>query len=151
MRQIYMRFVYSGLLVALIALAHSSVAGDWLSWRGPNHNGISTENGWSTQWPKEGPRQLWKVNVGLGYATVSVANGRVFTSGNQKDTDAVFCFDAETGKEIWKHSYSCPLVVGPKYYDGGTSSTPTVDGGNVFYLSRTGLLFCFEATAGKIL
>ena len=37
---------------------------DWPQWRGPDRNGISVETGWKTAWPKEGPKQLWKVSVG---------------------------------------------------------------------------------------
>lgn len=80
---------------------------------------------------------------------MSIKDGRVYTMGNSKDVDSVFCFDAETGKEIWKHSYDCPLD--PKYYEGGTSATPTVDGDSVYTLSRKGQIFCLSAATGKVL
>ena len=38
----------------------------------------------------------------------------------------------------------------PKYYDGGTSATPTIDGKHLYTLSKDGLLICFEASNGKI-
>lgn len=121
---------------------------DWFRWRGPDLNGISQETNWSTQWPKEGPRPLWKAAVGTGFSSVSVSNGRVYTMGNDEGNDTVFCFNADTGKPFWKHSYACGLR--PQYYEGGTSVTPTVDGGKVFTLSKEGHLFCFEAETGKI-
>ena len=40
----------------------------------PDHNGISKETGWSAQWPANGPKQLWKAKVGLGFASFTVAN-----------------------------------------------------------------------------
>jgi len=123
-------------------------ADDWPNWRGPNHNGISAETGWLAKWPADGPPRLWKTSVGLGFSSVAVANGRAYTMGNQKETDTVFCFDAATGKLVWKQSYPCPT--GPLFYEGGTSATPTVDGNNVFTLSRRGDLFCFDADDGKI-
>ena len=57
-------------------------------------------------------------------------------------------FDAVSGKELWKHSY--PAELGDKFFEGGTTGTPTVAGDRVFTLSRWGDVFCFEAATGKI-
>ncbi len=135
-------------LVSLAASTASLPATDWPRWRGPDLNGISPEKGWSVAWPKEGPKQLWKANIGTGFSSMAVAGGRVFALGNRNNEDTVYCFDAVTGRENWKHSYAEPLD--PKYYEGGPSATPTADGGNVYTFSRAGLLFCFEAATGKI-
>lgn len=135
-------------ITACTLLSYTLLADDWFRWRGPNLNGISAEKGWLAQWPKEGPKQLWKANVGVGFSSLSVANGRVYTLGNRNNQDTVYCFDAQTGKEIWHHSYPCELD--PRYYEGGTSSTPTVDGQHVYTLSRKGHIFCFDAASGAI-
>lgn len=132
-----------------LLLVNLCAANDWPRWRGPNLNGISNEKGWTTAWPKDGPKQLWKAEVGIGFSSVTVADGRVFTLGNQNETDTVFCFNEKTGKELWKHSYACPLD--PKYYEGGPGSSPTVDGTRVYTLSKRGHLFCFEAASGKVI
>src|SRR2546423_6188146 len=87
----------------LLALQRAA-ANDWPNWRGPDQNGISKETGWSASWPSDGPKQLWKASVGTGFSSVSVANRRLFTLGNKNETDTVYCFDAESGKELWKHS-----------------------------------------------
>jgi outer membrane protein assembly factor BamB len=134
--------------LALVLAASPLRADDWPNWRGPNHNGISTESGWLAKWPAEGPPQLWKTSVGLGFSSIAVCKGRAYTMGNEKDTDTVFCFDAETGKLIWKYSHPCPTD--PHYYEGGTSATPTVEGNRVFTLGKNGDLFCFAADDGKI-
>ena len=76
------------LLLLTVLLAATSVrsnAADWPQWRGPDQNGISKETGWSAKWPAAGPKQLWKVQVGVGYSAFSVSNGRVYTTGNNKD------------------------------------------------------------------
>jgi outer membrane protein assembly factor BamB len=125
-------------------------ANDWYRWRGPDLNGISTETGWQTQWPDEGPKRLWKASVGMGFSSMTVSHGRVYTMGNDGDaTDTVWCLDAATGAPIWKHSYPCPLD--PKFYEGGTSSTPTVDDDRVYSISRKGNLFCLDAATGRVI
>ncbi|MEQ1843933.1 MAG: PQQ-binding-like beta-propeller repeat protein, partial [Verrucomicrobiales bacterium] len=111
-------------------------------------NGVSKETGWRTQWPKEGLKSLWKAKVGIGFSSVSVGAGRVYIMGNHANQDSVFCFDAASGTPIWKHTYDCPLD--PRYYDGGTSCTPTVDAGVVFTLSRKGHLFALDAAKGSV-
>jgi len=137
---------------ALLLAACSLSAGesfDWPNFRGPAHNGQSKEAGWSTKWPADGPKQLWKANVGTGFASFAVANGKVYTLGNdKKDTDTVYCFDAEKGTEIWKKSYPCKLD--PKYYAGGPSATPAVDGKFVYSMSKDGEVLCFDAEKGDI-
>jgi outer membrane protein assembly factor BamB len=139
-------------LIAVITVGWLSsqvlVAEDWPQWRGPARNGISQEKGWADQWPKEGPPIAWKANVGLGFSSIVVGGGKVVTAGHANETDTVFCFDAVSGKELWKHSY--PAELGDKYYEGGTTGTATIDGDRVFWLSRWGDLFCFDAGTGKI-
>jgi outer membrane protein assembly factor BamB len=124
------------------------MAEDWPQWRGPNRNGISSEKGWLDHWPADGPPIAWKAAVGAGFSSFAVASGRVYTMGNSDNADTIFCFEAATGREIWKHSY--PADLGDKYFEGGTTGTPTVDNGRVFALSRWGDLFCLEAATGKI-
>jgi outer membrane protein assembly factor BamB len=137
------------LLFTSLSLASLASAADWAQWRGPHRNGVSDEKGWSSSWGAAGPRVLWKANVGLGFASFTVADGRVSTTGNAGNTDTVFCFDAVTGKQIWKQSY--PADLGDKYYEGGTSGTPAADGGRLYQLSRWGDVFCYEASSGKII
>jgi outer membrane protein assembly factor BamB len=124
-------------------------AADWPNYLGRDHNGISKETGWSAQWPANGPKQVWKAKVGMGFASFAVANGRVYTTGNANDKDTIFCFNADTGAEVWKHSYDAPLDA--KYYQGGTSATPTVDGDRVYTFSKRGLVHCLDAAKGTVI
>jgi outer membrane protein assembly factor BamB len=147
------RVLSSTLLAVLMSLtfaAQPAAGADWPNYRGPDHNGISKETNWSSDWGTAGPKVLWKKSLGIGFSTTAVADGRAYNMGNSdKKTDTVYCFDATTGQEIWKYSYACPLL--PNSYEGGPLSTPTVDGAKVYALSKVGDLFCFEAAGGKIL
>jgi outer membrane protein assembly factor BamB len=124
-------------------------AEDWPNWRGPSRNGNSAEKGWLEQWPPDGPKILWKSKVGTGLSSFSVADGRVFTMGNEQNVDTIFCFDAESGKKVWERAY--PADLGARFFEGGPASTPAVDGGRVYTLSRWGDVLCLEAGSGKVI
>ena len=139
-----------GAAIGFLLLAHSISlhAGDWPFWRGPEHSGMSLETGLNWSWPTDGPKVVWKAAVGIGFSSFSVADGRAYTLGNSNDIDTVFCLNADTGTEIWKHSY--PSLRDPKAFEGGPLSTPTVDGDRVYTMGKFGDCFCFEAKTGKV-
>jgi outer membrane protein assembly factor BamB len=136
------------LFPTLLLFALPAQGTDWYRWRGPDLNGISKETGWLMQWPTSGPKQAWKGSVGTGFCSLAVSHGRVYTMGNTKETDTVFCFDARSGAEMWKHAYACPLD--PKFFEGGPGATPTVDGDRVYTVSRRGHIFCLDAAKGTV-
>lgn len=133
---------------AIFSANQTAKASDWPMFRGPNHDGISNETDWKISWPESGPAKLWEAAVGTGFSTVSVADGRVFTLGNEDKQDTVYAFDAKTGKTIWTHVYKSDI--GSKFYEGGPGSTPTVDGDHVFTISKWGDLFCLNAANGNV-
>ena len=138
----------SALLFATFANAS---AADWPRFRGPDLNGVSRETGWSYTWSAEGPKVAWRAKLGIGFSTVVVSGGKLITTGHDgraKGQDTLWCLDATTGQELWKHSYAAPL--GNKYFEGGTTGTPTIDGDRVFHLSRQGDFFCLELATGKV-
>ena len=142
---------WNGIVLAgcvALALAPNLAADEWARWRGPSNNGISTEKGWKSTWPADGPKIAWKAKVGLGYSSVVVGGGRAYTLGHADEKDTIFCFDAATGKELWKHSFDAEL--GDKYFDGGTTGTPTLVGDKLYALNRWGEAFCLDAATGKV-
>jgi outer membrane protein assembly factor BamB len=135
-------------LLPLLLLSATLHAADWPMYRGPEHNGISKETGWKNTWPDDGPKIAWKAGAGIGFSSFAAVGKHVFTAGFANEEDTVFCLDAETGKVVWKHSF--PSELGDKYYEGGTSATPTVADGNVYHLSRWGDAMCLDAATGKV-
>lgn len=125
-------------------LLPSAARAVWPSYRGPAQNGISSE---SLTLPAGELRQLWKTNVGIGTSSVVVSGERAFTMGNAGDKDTVFCFDAASGRLLWKHEY--PLAKDARMFEGGPASTPNVDGQRVYTVSHQGDLFCLDAATGK--
>ena len=145
-----------------------AVGDDWPHWRGPQYNGISQEANWVGDWPACEPNIIWEQQVGTGFSSMAVADGRLYTMGNiermieipdedsrtgviQKleETDEVFCLDPNTGEILWIHSYPSDLT--PHLYEGGPSATPTVADCNVYTFSKQGLAFCLDANDGTVL
>ena len=142
------------LLLAMVLISGTAAVGDdWPIYRGPNHNGFSNETDWKADWPAAGPKKLWTKSIGMGFSSITVANGRAYMTGNSGQKkgakDTIFCLDANTGKDIWTRSYDCPLEA--KYYKGGTLASPTVDGKVVYTISKMGHLFCLDAATGNVI
>ena len=99
-------------------------------------------------WPEEGLRVEWTRDLGIGFSSMSIANGRLYSMGNANGRETVFCLDAKSGEVVWSHSYESALVA--NLYEGGPGSTPTVDDHLVYTLGKEGNLFCFDAASGEI-
>jgi outer membrane protein assembly factor BamB len=143
-------------ITLLAASGRPARAEDWPCWRGPRHDGISRETGLLKEWPKEGPRQLWKVDLSGGFSAVAVADGRLFTQTKKGNEEIVLCLEASSGKEVWRYRYPCDYAAHPSFTGGGRPqartgprSTPAVVGQHVYTLGATGVLLCLEVKTGK--
>ena len=133
-----------GGLALLIGLAGPSVA-DWPQWRGPNRDARSSDRGLLREWPAGGPPLLWRTSgLGVGYASLAVTGGRIFTLGDLGDDQFVIAL-SEGGELQWKSK------IGPAWKDqyGGPRGTPTVDGGRVYAIGTEGDLVCLSAESGE--
>jgi len=143
------------LLLSLI-LGQAVFAADWPQWRGPSRSDVTSEmSGWPKGWP---PKRLWKKNVGYGCTSPIFADEHLYVMGwkgkpngnNPMGTDTVHCFEAATGKLLWKQSYPCRYQgrfrVGDTSRYGGPTSTPTFDpaSGYLYTLSVDGDLKCWN-------
>ena len=126
-------------IILLFSLIVSQVvfAADWPQWRGPSRTDVTSEkSGWPKGWP---PKRLWKKNVGYGCTSPILVDGRLYVMGwngkrsgnNPVGADTVYCFEAVTGKLLWKQSYRCRYQgrfrTGDTSLYGGPTSTPTLD------------------------
>ncbi|MFQ5865239.1 MAG: PQQ-binding-like beta-propeller repeat protein [bacterium] len=120
---------------------------DWPQWRGPNRDGISKETGLLKNWPKAGPKVLWRIPFGDGFSGISVSQGRAYTMYAKRKDEYVVCLDASTGREIWR------FRSGDNFSDwqggNGPRSTPTVDGDLVFVLGAFGKLYALNPINGQ--
>ncbi len=141
-----MRRITAALAVAMLATSVASQSEEWPQWRGPNRDGISTE----ALNPEGKTEPVWQARVGIGYASVVIKNGLLYTIGHDKEKqqDTVFCFDAKNGKEIWSHTYSCKTMA--LAHGGGSLTTPSIDGDRVWVLNREGVLHVYDAKSGDV-
>jgi len=136
-------FVFSSSCVA-----YTNEPVDWYQYHGPNRDRISTESGWNADWSKQELKILWEHSIGKGFSSFSVVDNRVYTMGNENDQDTVWCFNANTGEVIWKHTYDCELYA--HMHEGGPGCTPTVDGDRVYTVSKQGQMYCLNAKTGEV-
>jgi outer membrane protein assembly factor BamB len=119
---------------------------DWPQWRGPNRDGISKETGLLKSWPASGPKVLWRTSSGEGYSGISIANGRGYTMLGLGSDEVLVCFDAATGKEVWRFKMDSQFY---NDHGNGPRSTPTVDGNLVFAQGAKSMLYAVRADNGQ--
>lgn len=129
-------------------LPQTGISADWPNWMGPNLDGISKETGWSEKWPDDGLPVVWKKQIGIGFSSVSISDGLLYSMGHTEGKETVWCLNAKTGKEIWSYSYDAELNA--NLYEGGPGATPTVHGGRVYTLSIDGRLLALNCRTGEV-
>ena len=141
----------SCLLLVVFQLFVSAVAGqarsdDWAQWRGPSQDGHANTQGY---FDSNGFKLdlVWQKHFGAGYASISVAKGKLLVSFAEGESDWMGAFDSRSGKPLWRKR------IGKKYpaHDGGHDgplSTPVSDGKTVFTLGPWGTLFAFDLEDG---
>jgi outer membrane protein assembly factor BamB len=123
--------------------------GDWPAFRGPQRDGRLTGVRIATDWNQRPPRELWRRPVGPGWSSFAAVGDRLFTQEQREGGEAVVCYHAGTGKEIWVHVDPAlyeDIVSGP-----GPRATPTFHNGKLYTFGAKGLLNCLDAATGKAL
>lgn len=150
--------------IALILCYASARADDWPQWRGPQRDGVWRESGIVDTIPATGLPVRWRVAVKGGYSGPAVAEGRAYLTDYDRPEgplanapndrtqlagrERVLCFEATTGKLLWKHEYDCPYAIS---YASGPRCTPTVADGKVYALGAEGNLTCLDALTGRLI
>src|SRR5688500_19736929 len=107
MSWLFRAVVVLGLAPGLTVSAAESDAksGEWRQWRGPGRENKAADTDPLQTWEGAPPKLLWMSDgLGEGYASVSIADGRIYTTGNTSDGQAVVALDANGGKVLWTKS-----------------------------------------------
>ncbi len=140
--------------LAAVTLALAIHAADWPQYRGPAHDGSTTER-IRTNWNVNPPRVLWRKSLSPGWSSIVVGGGRAFTQVRRVtgNVSKEFCvaLDAATGVELWSREVDTAAYSNLAGYDDnldGPRSTPSIDGDRVFVLTSLLKLVCLRADTG---
>ncbi|MFC1781579.1 PQQ-binding-like beta-propeller repeat protein [Planctomycetota bacterium] len=126
----------------------SDLPGAWPRFRGANFDAISDEDiSLARSWPESGPEVLWSLDVGEGYASAAVLNGRVYIIDydHEKEADVIRCLSLDTGQDIWQYSY--PIKV--KRYHGMSRTIPAVTENYIVTIGPKCHVTCLDSTTGE--
>jgi outer membrane protein assembly factor BamB len=125
----------------LVATSILAATGDIPQWRGPNRDGIFPDHDLLKTWPAGGPALAWKTTkLGKGMSSVSIADGKIFTTAGRKGGQFIVALDETTHDELWAAKISAE--------SDEPRCTPTIDGPLVYAVSSVGDLVCVEAGTG---
>lgn len=161
----------SALILALLSVAAPLFAGDWLTF---GHDPQRT--GWAFEETQLAPANVgtlgvrWKTKLknepySLSALTPPVAASGIATSKGTRPvvyvagiTGTVFALDAETGEELWNHTFRYVVLPGKGGYQGtflcpnGITATPVIDKStNLLYvIGGDGALYGLDLGSGKV-
>ena len=135
------------LLLSAVALLYPGGKGEpqytWPRWRGPSGNGITVEENWNLT--KE-PKIEWTAEVGQGFSSVTIVGQDLYTLGNHKGEDTVYCLNVKNGRVRWSFSYESQSGQYP-----GPRAAPLAHENRLYTFSRNGDLFCFLRESGEVI
>ena len=125
--------------------------GSWPRFRGTNLDGILDDDrvALATDWPQNGPKQLWSMEVGEGHAGAAIHAGRAYLLDydRQRKRDVLRCLSLQDGGEIWNYSY--PVIV--KRNHGMSRTVPTVTDKYVVSIGPKCHVTCLDSKSGRLL
>ena len=138
--------------VVCLGLASAASAQDWPQWRGPTRDGVVRAADVPDSWPAS-LRVAWRAEIGEGYASPVMADGRAFTLSRHDPREVVTAIDLDTGAIIWQQSYEAAFEKNQYAVSmaKGPNATPLVADGRVFTVGVTGVVHAWSAENGGLL
>jgi outer membrane protein assembly factor BamB len=124
----------------------------WPGWLGPERNGRVEGFKPPAQWPAE-LKPKWSVEVGSGYGSPVIVEGKAFVHSRQEDKEMVRALEIDSGKVLWTKGYPVPFKMGGGGERHGKSpkANPSYSDGRLFTTSISGILSAWDAVTGKLL
>lgn len=101
-------------------------------------------------WSQQLPKEVWRRRVGPAWSSIIAIGDYLFTQEQRDKREAVVCYEAATGKEVWVHS---PEDSADRFEDSlsgtGPRATPTFYAGRLYAYGAKGNLDCLDAMTGK--
>ena len=125
--------------------------GSWTQWGGEDQSFKAPSGKLKNTWPEAGPPKLWERDLGEGYSSVLVQDGKLYTQYRVDEKEAVAALDAATGKTLWERRYEASPAEGHvDQFGRGPRSTPLLVDGQLFTIGVSGVLLCLNPETGEI-
>jgi len=124
------------------------LAADWPQLLGPTSDAVYNGPALAEQWPKQGPRVAWSVEIGEGYSSPVVSEGRLVIAHRLETNLVVHCLDAKTGAKQWTFQHAMKFQDGA-FFDSGPRPTPAIKNARVFIHNTDGYLVCLDFKSGE--
>ncbi len=137
-------------VVAALLCASATASAQWPQWRGPERNGaVAAANtpAWPAAW-----KRAWRVDIGEGYSSPVVANGRVFVHSRKDPDEIVTAIDLASGKVAWQQKYPSPFSKN-QYATSmakGPHATPLAIADKVITIGGTAIVSAWNAATGAL-
>jgi len=123
-------------------------AEDWPRFGGANEDHTVTDAFIRRDWDTNPPKQLWRHPIGPGWSSFAAVGDLLFTQEQRGEQEAVVCYEADTGKQLWLHTDEA------RFHDpasgAGPRSTPTIHESRLYALGGTGILNCLNPVSGTL-
>ncbi|MEW4451855.1 PQQ-binding-like beta-propeller repeat protein [Bremerella sp. JC817] len=136
-------------ILCLLPLADVARAGDWPQILGPDRNGHAQDESLLDEWPDRGPQEVWKRNLGTGYAGPAISDGVVYLFHREAASELLEAVELKTGKKIWARDMraSYQPSINP---DDGPRCVPVVTEDSVIVFGAAGILRSVDRQSGKL-
>lgn len=129
---------------------NSNLTGKWPHFRGVDFDNINKENiKLIDNFGKDGPKILWKLDMGEGHAAAAIFSGKVYVLdyNEAKKADVLKCLSLETGEELWRRFYNVHI----KRNHGISRTIPAVTDKCVVTIGPKGHVMCVSSVNGDFL
>ncbi len=129
---------------------NSELKGKWTRFRGADFDNINKDGiKLIDKFGKEGPKILWKKELGEGHAAPVIYNGKVYILDYDEDkkSDALRCFSLETGTELWRRWYKVHV----KRNHGMSRTVPAINEKYIVTIGPRGHVMCLNRKNGDFL
>jgi outer membrane protein assembly factor BamB len=131
-------------------LPAGAVTEDWPHFLGPHLNATTRETALLDRWPAGGPKKIWEMERGEGYACPVFAGGRLVYFHRIGDRETIDCLEPETGRRFWRRDYEAAYR--DRYgFSPGPRASAVIDGNRVYTVGVTAVLHCLDLQTGNVL
>ncbi|HKX62797.1 MAG TPA: PQQ-binding-like beta-propeller repeat protein, partial [Verrucomicrobiae bacterium] len=138
--------VVAPLLCALVSF-QTLAAPDWPQLLGPTRDAVYAGPTLAEAWTDRN-KVVWQKDVGEGYSSPVVSEGRVILCHRLGTNLIVECFNAADGVSAWRFSHGMKFQDGA-HYDSGPRPTPAIADNRVFVHNTDGYVACLDLKTGN--